>query len=58
MLRLFTIEVLLEKIYLVVLSNGLLGTSNEVLCCLGKAESRVSVQFLVVFGNVTSFSVV
>ena len=56
--RLFAAEILLIQINLVVLSDSLLGTSSEISRCLGETECWVSVQFLLIFSDISSFGVV
>jgi len=58
MLGLFTIEVLLKKIDLVVLSNGFLCSCNQIFSSLSKSKSGVSVELLVVFGDIARFGVI
>ena len=52
-LRLLPAKVLLKQIYLVVLSNALLGRSHQVFRSLGEPQCWVSVQFLQVFTNIS-----
>ena len=52
----FTLEVLFEKVDLVVLANALLRGSYQVLGCGRKTEVSVSVHFLIVLSDVGGLS--
>lgn len=57
-LWLFSVEVLLKQINLIVLSDALLSSSHEVLSCLCEPLGWVSVQFFEILLNITWLSVV
>jgi hypothetical protein len=57
-LRLLAREILFEQINLVVLSNGLLGASSKITGSLGEAEGGISVELLLILGNIAWLSVV
>jgi hypothetical protein len=57
-LWLLSMEILLKEINLIVLLNGLLGTTSKVLGGLGEAESGVSVKLLLIFGNISRLGVI
>jgi hypothetical protein len=58
MLRLLSTEILFKQIYFVILSDALLGSSNEIFCGLGISKIGVSVEFLKIFCNVTWLCVI
>jgi len=51
-------EILFKEIDLIVLLNGLLGTTGEVLGSLGEAESGVSVELLLILGDISGLCVI
>lgn len=51
-------EVLFKEIDLIILLDGLLGTTCEVLGGLGEAESGVSVELLLILGDISGLGVI
>ena len=51
-------EILFKEIDLIVLLDGLLGTTGEVLGGLGETESGVSVELLLILGDISGLGVI